>query len=60
MKTMKEPLRCKLFIDGNTIEHVKDMTYLGIELTSYINLDGEVAAEPMKASRIAGCLNEMF
>jgi hypothetical protein len=34
------------------------MIHLGTELASYKNLYQEVAAQTMKASGIAGCLND--
>lgn len=54
----KEPIRCKLEIDGQMIEQVMSVKYLGIKLTYNNDIEEEVREQTMKANRIAGCLND--
>ncbi|XP_044744651.1 uncharacterized protein LOC123306625 [Coccinella septempunctata] len=54
----KEPIRCKLEIDGQMMEQVMSVKYLGIKLTYNNDIKEEVREQTMKATRIAGCLND--
>ncbi|CAG9835898.1 unnamed protein product [Diabrotica balteata] len=53
----KESIRCKLEIDGVSIEQVMETNYLGITLSSYGDVEKEVKNQVQKANKIAGCLN---
>lgn len=55
----KEPRRCKLSIEGKTIEQVMSFKYLGIEISSNRNIKTEVKAQTNKAARISGCLRQL-
>ena len=56
MTISKEPLRCKLEIDGRMVEQVMEFNYLGVNITSSRNL---VKAIKTQAVRVAGCLNDL-
>lgn len=58
MTTSREPLRCKLAIDDEIIQQEMKFTYLGIEISSSGDVAAEVRRQTIKASRIAGCLND--
>nr|XP_018912057.1 PREDICTED: uncharacterized protein LOC109040537 [Bemisia tabaci] len=59
MVVSRNPIRCKLEVDGKMIEQVMEFKYLGALLTSAKDLGTEVRDQALKAARIAGCLNEM-
>ncbi|XP_045480950.1 uncharacterized protein LOC123685335 [Harmonia axyridis] len=59
MVKSKEPVRCKLEIDGKMVEQVKEFTYLGADITSYGDLKRVVRNQTMKASTISGCLQDI-
>ncbi|XP_045466553.1 uncharacterized protein LOC123675250 [Harmonia axyridis] len=59
MVTSKEPIRCKLEIDGKMVEQVREFTYLGADITSDGDLKREVRNQTMKASRISGFLQDI-
>ena len=54
----KELLRCKLQIYNTIIEQVLSFNYLGVQITSFRDLNTEVRHQAIKASKISGCLNE--
>ncbi|KAK9887098.1 hypothetical protein WA026_020042 [Henosepilachna vigintioctopunctata] len=58
MTTSKTPLRCKLEVDGKSIQQEMKFKYLGIEISSYGDVEAEVREQATKAARIAGCLND--
>lgn len=60
MTTSKEPLRCKLEVDGQVIQQEMKFKYLGIDITSYGNVEDEVRQQVAKANKIAGCLNDVI
>ena len=60
MTTSKEPLRCKLEINGEVIKQEMKFKYLGINITSYGNVEEEVREQVSKASKVAGCLNDLI
>ena len=53
----KTPLRCKLEIDGKSVQQEIKFKYLGIEISGYGNIKTEVRGQAMKAARTAACLN---
>ncbi|XP_072159004.1 uncharacterized protein [Bemisia tabaci] len=59
MVVSRNPIRCKLEVDGKMIEQVMEFKYLGALLTSAKDLGTEVQDQALKAARVAGCLNEM-
>lgn len=59
MVVSRNPIRCKLEVDGKMIEQVMEFKYLGALLTSAKDLGTEVRDQALKAARVAGCLNEM-
>nr|XP_018910888.1 PREDICTED: uncharacterized protein LOC109039726 [Bemisia tabaci] len=59
MVVSRNPIRCKLEVDGKMIEQVMELKYLGALLTSAKDLETEVQDQALKAARVAGCLNEM-
>lgn len=58
MVVSREPVRCKLEMNGAIIEQVMSFNYLGVEITSDRNLGAEVLKQTNKAIRIAGCLRD--
>ena len=58
MVIAKNPIRCKLELEGKIIEQVMNFTYLGVKITSDGNLQDEVDTQLMKAYRVAGCLRD--
>ena len=60
MTTSKEPLRCKLKINGEVIKQEMKFKYLGINITSYGNVEEEVREQVSKVSILAGCLNDLI
>ncbi|XP_060524527.1 uncharacterized protein LOC132700944 [Cylas formicarius] len=60
MTTSKEPLRCKLEVDGQVIQQEMKFKYLGIDITSYVNVVDEVRQQVAKANKVAGCLNDVI
>ena len=59
MAIAKEPVRCKLEIEGKIIEQVSKFNYLGTEIRSDKNLSEEVRTQVYKAARISGCLKDL-
>ncbi|XP_072158040.1 uncharacterized protein [Bemisia tabaci] len=59
MVVSRNPIRCKLEVDGKMIEQVMEFKYLGALLTSAKDVGTEVQDQALKAARVAGCLNEM-
>ena len=59
MTIRKEPLCCKLEIDGRMVEQVMEFNYLGVNITSSGNLGKEIKTQTQKAPRVAGCLNDL-
>ena len=57
MTTSKTPLRCKLEIDGKSVQQEMKFKYLGIEISGYGDIETEVRGQAMKAARTAACLN---
>lgn len=57
MTISKTPIRCKLEVDGVSIEQVMKATYLGVEISAYGDIEQSVQTQAAKASRIAGCLS---
>lgn len=55
----KEPLRCKLEVNGDIVEQVNKFTYLGSEIISTGDLREEVKRQMMKASQTAGRLKDL-
>ncbi|XP_060522502.1 uncharacterized protein LOC132699671 [Cylas formicarius] len=53
MTTSKEPLRCKLEVDGQVIQQEMEFKYLGIDITSYGNMEDEVRQQVAKANKVA-------
>lgn len=56
--TSKNPVRCKLEVDGNIIEQVMTFRYLGVNVSGYGDIENEVRQQVNKANRVAGCLND--
>jgi len=54
----KEPLRCKLEVQGKIIEQVMNFKYSGVEVTSDVALQCEITYQACKAARLSGCLND--
>ena len=59
MVISKEPIRCKLEVEGHIIEQVMKFKYLGFEISSYGNTLLEVREQTLKAARISGCLRDV-
>ena len=57
MTTSKTPLRCKLEIDGKSVQQEMKFKYLGIEISGYSDIETKVRGQAMKAARTAACLN---
>ncbi|XP_057657794.1 uncharacterized protein LOC130894813 [Diorhabda carinulata] len=54
----KEPIRCKIEIDGTSIEQIMETNYLGITLSRCGDVESEVKKKQVqKANRAVGCLN---
>ena len=60
MTVRKEPIRCKLKIDGRMVEQVMEFNYLGVNITSSGNLLKEIKTQAQKAARVAGCWNDLW
>lgn len=60
MTTFKEPLRYKLEVDGQVIQQEMKFKYLGIDTTSYGDIEDEVRQQVAKANKVAGCLNDVI
>ncbi|CAG9840620.1 unnamed protein product [Diabrotica balteata] len=58
MVTTANLLRCKLKLEGQIIEQVIELKYLGITLSSYEKLETEDEDQVNRANRAAGCVNE--
>lgn len=58
MTTAKVPLRCKLEVNQKIVEQVMEFSYLGVELSSFGDLEREVSQQVVRANKIAGCLND--
>ncbi|XP_043494653.1 uncharacterized protein LOC122519338 [Polistes fuscatus] len=58
MTTSKIPLRCKLVVDGSIIQQVMKFDYLGIEISSFGEIETEVRIQVVKATRAAAQLND--
>lgn len=56
----KDPIRCKLMVDGRTIEQVMQFNYLGSHITSCRNLIAETRQNSIKASKISGNLRDII
>ena len=50
----KEPVRCKLEINGRIVEQVMEFNYLGVNVTSSGNLVKEIKTQAQKAAIVAG------
>ena len=48
MTTSKEPLRCKLEIDGRMVEQFMKFNYLGVNIASSRNLVKEIKTKAQK------------
>ena len=59
MTTSKEPLRCKLEIDGRMVEQFMKFNYLGVNIVSSGNLAKGIKTQAQKAARVADCLNNL-
>ncbi|XP_056648765.1 uncharacterized protein LOC130453177 [Diorhabda sublineata] len=44
-------------IDGHVIQQVLKFRYLGIDITSYGDVENEVRQQVVKTNKVAGCLN---
>ena len=53
MSKSKTPLRCKLEIDGRSVQQEIKFKYLGIKISGYGDIETEVRGQAMKAARIA-------
>ncbi|XP_045477896.1 uncharacterized protein LOC123683044 [Harmonia axyridis] len=60
MVISKEPIRCKLAVHDKPIRQTLHCKYLGVEISSHMNVYQEVRAQANKASRISGCLRDMI
>ena len=58
MTICQVPIRCKLVIDNNIIEHISNFQYLSTNITSYGCLNEEVLLQNNKANRISECLRD--
>ncbi|CAG9841093.1 unnamed protein product [Diabrotica balteata] len=56
--TSKYPLRCKIEIDGKIIKQEAKFRYMGIDITSYRDVEEGVRQQSLKASKAAGSLND--
>lgn len=56
----KNPIRCKLEVNGKIIQQVMDFKYLGIHISSSRRLIDEVRTQVFKASRISGYLRDVI
>ncbi|XP_045475000.1 uncharacterized protein LOC123680922 [Harmonia axyridis] len=59
MVISKEPVRCKLELEGVVIQQTMSFKYLGVEITSHRHLYSEVQQQATKAAQITGYLNTM-
>ena len=57
LNVSNEHICFKLQLHDKVIEQVSFLTYLGIQITCYQNIEIEVKHEAIKASRISGCCN---
>jgi hypothetical protein len=57
MRVCKEPLRCKLEVQGKITEQVMSFKYLGVKITSNGVLQLEVKHQAYTGTRVSGCLN---
>ncbi|CAG9830511.1 unnamed protein product [Diabrotica balteata] len=58
MTTSKYPLRCKIQIGGKIIKQKARFRYLGIDITSYGDVEEEVRQQSLKANKAAESLND--
>ena len=56
----KEPKRCKLAANNQSIEQVMNFKYLGVNITSSRNLKKEVKAQTNRATMISGYLRDII
>lgn len=58
MVISREPRRCKLELEGKSIEQVMTFNYLGVEITSERNLKTEATKQATKAMKVSSCLRQ--
>ena len=58
MAISKEPLRCKLEINGRMVEQVMEFNYLGVKITWSDNIVKEIKTQAQKAAGMTACLND--
>ncbi|XP_044749778.1 uncharacterized protein LOC123310376 [Coccinella septempunctata] len=60
MVVSKEPIRCKLVVNGSIVNQVMNVSYLGVETSSNRCVANEVDSQVKKAARISGCLQDVI
>ena len=60
MTTSKTPIRCKLEIDGVIVQQEMKFKYLGIEISSFGDVEAEVREQTIRAANVAGSLNNLI
>lgn len=60
MVISKDPVRCKLEINGKIIEQVMQTRYLGVNISSSNNTAQEVKMQATKAAVVSGCLRDFI
>ncbi|XP_055378969.1 uncharacterized protein LOC129610426 [Condylostylus longicornis] len=60
MTIAKEPIRCKLSSEDQSIEQVMSFKYLGVEITSHRDNNKETQVQTAKASAISGYLRDVI
>jgi len=60
MVITKAPIRCKLEVNGKSIQQVMQFKYLGVDISSDNNTRCEVKSQATKAAVISGCLRDII
>ncbi|XP_044744146.1 uncharacterized protein LOC123306294 [Coccinella septempunctata] len=55
----KEPIRCKIVINGEILEQVSRFIYLGVTVSSERRIVEEVRTQAHKVDKIGGCLRDI-
>ncbi|KAI4477630.1 hypothetical protein M0802_014675 [Mischocyttarus mexicanus] len=57
---LRKPCRCKLAVNGLSVEQVIKFRFLGVNITSSKNLIEEVPEQTRKAAMLSGCLGDII
>lgn len=60
MVLFRNLIRCKLALDGKTIEQVTKFKYLGIDAIYDRNIQNETHTQAQKAAAVSGCLRDII